>query len=319
MIWMALGLFTAIVCSADEAWAWGPITHLTHGVASLGSVAIASGVLQRLLRRHRLEYLYGCVGADITQAKKYTRAQQAHCHSWEVGWEILERAESDRERAFAYGYLTHLAGDVFSHNHYVPTQMIVSFRGRALRHVYWEARFDVTQPNPPRDVIRELRQHEFPECDRLVERVVARTLFSFRMDKRIFDSFIAVHDLEQWHRIIGGLSERSRFALPLSLVESYNRACSNAVGDLFDRGKGSACQQADPTGFQALETAKQIRASLRALERTGKITPKIEAEVRALDEARVYDLPCCTPLIQPTLTERPKRRWRKQPATGTGT
>lgn len=279
-----------------EAWAWGPITHLTHGVDALASLSIASAVLQRMLRRHRLEYLYGCVGADITQAKKYTRAQQAHCHSWEVGWAMLERARSDAQRAFAWGYLTHLAGDVYSHNHYVPTQMIVSFRGRALRHVYWEARFDIMQPKPPRGVIRELREHDFPECDRLVEEVVARTLFSFRMDKRIFNSFIAVHDLDQWHRIVARVTERSRFGLPVQLVRQYNAACGSSVADLFLRQKDSACQQADPTGFHALEQAKKVRATLRALLRADRITPGLEKRIRELDEQRDLTLPCCEAL-----------------------
>lgn len=286
----------ALLLTPGEAWAWGPITHLTHGVGALASLTIATVTLQRLLRRHRLEYLYGCVGADITQAKKYTRAQQAHCHSWEVGWELLARARNDAQRAFAWGYLTHLAGDVYSHNHYVPTQMIVSFRGRALRHVYWEARFDIMQPNPPREVIRELREHEFPQCDRLVEEVVARTLFSFRMDKRIFDSFIAVHDLDQWHRIVGRVTERSRFGLPVELVGRYNDACNASIVDLFRRARESACQQADPTGFVALEQAKRVRATLRTLLRLGRVTPEIEARVRAIDEERGLDLPCCAPL-----------------------
>jgi hypothetical protein len=41
---------------------------------------------------------------------------------------------------------THLAADTYSHNYFVPLQLIVSFRARALKHVYWEARFDAMQP-----------------------------------------------------------------------------------------------------------------------------------------------------------------------------
>jgi hypothetical protein len=296
MLLTAFAIVAALLLAPGEAWAWGPITHLTHGVDALASLSIGTAMLQRMLRRHRLEYLYGCVGADITQAKKYTRAQQAHCHSWEVGWAMLDRARSDPQRAFAWGYLTHLAGDVYSHNHYVPTQMIVSFRGRALRHVYWEARFDIMQPKPPRDVIRELREHDFPECDRLVEEVVARTLFSFRMDKRIFNSFIAVHDLDQWHRIVARVTERSRFSLPVELVRQYNTACGSSVLDLFRRHRDSACQQADPTGYHALEQAKKVRATLRALLRADRVTPGLEKRIRELDEQRDLSLPCCEPL-----------------------
>lgn len=264
----------------------------------LGNLTILGIALQRLLRRHRLEYLYGCIGADITQAKKYTRAQQAHCHSWPVGWSLLERADNDAQRAFAYGYLTHLAGDVYSHNHFVPTQLIVSFRARTLRHIYWEARFDAQQHAVGRDIIRELRGHRFPECDALVKEVVGRTLFSFRTDKRIFRGFIAIHDLEQWHRVMQRLSTRSRYPLPIDVVERYNATCGASITDLLHNGKDAACQAADPIGLQAITLAKQVRNKLKTLERRGRLTVKIQQEIDALDEradleSAVDSVPLC--------------------------
>ena len=298
MISLAVCAFLVLLFAPAQALAWGPITHLAHGSGVLGNLTILGISLQRLLRRHRLEYLYGCIGADITQAKKYTRAQQAHCHSWPVGWLLLERADNDAQRAFAYGYLTHLAGDVYSHNHYVPTQLVVSFRARTLRHVYWEARFDAQQHAVGRDIIRELRGHRFPECDGLVRDVVSRTLFSFRTDKRIFRGFIAIHDLEQWHRIMQRLSTRSRYPLPIEVIQRYNAACHGSIIDLLDRGKKSACQTADPTGLQAITMAKEVRRSLKALDRHGRITPKLQEEIDALDErldleATVGAVPLC--------------------------
>ena len=278
-----------VVCVPSRAWGWGPITHLTHGSDVLANLTILSASLQQLLRRFRLEYLYGCIGADITQAKKYTRAQQAHCHSWDVGWAMLRRAETGAQRAFAYGYLTHLAGDVYSHNHFVPTQLIVSFRARTLRHIYWEARFDALQQATGRRLIHELRGHRFPDCDELVECVVARTLFSFRTNKRIFDSFIAVHDLERWHRVMQRLSVRSRYRLPRELAAQYNLACHTAIMDLLQHGKRSECQADDPTGLAAITLAKRVRRTLKVLERRKRITPEMEREIRALDERR--DLP----------------------------
>lgn len=273
-----------LILAPSEAWAWGPITHLTHGAEALSNVTILSVALQRLLRRHRIEYLYGCVGADITQAKKYTRAQQAHCHSWPVAWALLEHAKNDKQRAFAYGYLTHLAGDVFSHNHYVPTQLIVSFETLTLRHVYWEARFDSLQDEHHREIISELRSREFPECDRLVEEVVSRTLFPFAIDKRLFDGFIAVHDLGQWHRIMQDLASYSRYALPREVAERYNRSCHAAVLDIFQNGKKADCQNADPTGMVALTMAKELRATLKALARQGALTPKLRSAIDELDQ-----------------------------------
>jgi len=298
---VAVCAFLVLFFAPTQASAWGPITHLAHGSGVLGNLTILGISLQRLLRRHRLEYLYGCVGADITQAKKYTRAQQAHCHSWPVGWLLLERAENDAQRAFAYGYLTHLAGDVYSHNHYVPTQLIVSFRARTLRHIYWEARFDSQQEATNRMIVRELRGHRFPECDALVREVVSRTLFSFGTDKRIFRGFIAIHDLEQWHRVMQRLSTRSRYLLPIEIVQRYNTACHASAIDLLQNGKRSACQAADPTGLRTITLAKQVRRSLKALDRYGRVTPKLQAQIDELDErldlgAQIGAVPLCAVL-----------------------
>lgn len=283
MSWLAGVTFVVVFLAPAHAWAWGPITHLVHGAETLENLTILGLSLQRLLQHHRLAYLYGCVGADITQAKKYTRAQQAHCHSWSVGWEILRRTRTDTERAFAYGYLTHLAGDVYSHNHFVPVQLIVSFRSRTLRHIYWEARFDALQHPVRRTLISELRSHRFPECDALVDDVVARTLFSFRTNKRIFDSFIAVHDLDQWYRVLQQLTVRSRYPLPIDVVTRYNAVSHASIVDLLQHGKRAGCQTADPTGLTALTLAKQVRRTLKALARRGQIPPKLQREIDELN------------------------------------
>jgi Zinc dependent phospholipase C len=286
MMWLAGLSFLVVLFVPAHAWAWGPITHLVHGSEMLSDLTILGLSLQRLLHRYRLEYLYGCIGADITQAKKYTRAQQAHCHSWTVGWALLERARTDAQRAFAYGYLTHLAGDVYSHNHFVPTQLIVSFRARTLRHIYWEARFDSLQHQANRTLIRELRDHRFRECDALVKEVVSRTLFSFRTDKQIFNGFIAVHDLAQWHRIMRRLTVRSRYALAAEIVQRYNGACHGAITDVLQHGKRADCQSADPTGLEAINLAKAVRRMLKGLERRGQMSEKLEREIATLDERR---------------------------------
>lgn len=199
---------------------------------------------------------------------------------------LLERAENDKQRAFAYGYLTHLAGDVFSHNHYIPTQLIVSYRTRTLRHIYWEARFDSQQESNVRDIIRDLRRGDFSECDALVENVISRTLFSFRIDKRIFDSFIAIHDLDQWHQIMSRLVNGSRFGLPQGVVDQYNGACFHAIGDVLVNGQAAACQTADPTGLEALILAKQVRRNLKVIDRRGAMPAKLLRQIDQLDRKR---------------------------------
>jgi hypothetical protein len=266
-----------------EALAWGPLTHIAHGSQVLADLSIVGMALQGMLRRHWREYLYGCVGADITQAKKYTPAMQYHCHSWTVGWELLLRAETDAQRAFAYGYLSHLAADVHSHNHFVPTQLIVTYRTRALRHVYWEARFDSMQERQYRELLSDLhRGSRFPDCDRLVQDVVRRTLFSFRTNKRIFNGVLAWQQFEQWHSLMLRVSARSRYRLPPELIPAYNAVCVHSIVDLLAHGHHSRSQRQDPTGTDAIALAKDVRQKLKVLVRQRRLTPEIEREVAAL-------------------------------------
>jgi hypothetical protein len=281
-----LGLVALLVLVwPSDALAWGPVTHLVHGSQVLESLSILGPALQEILRTHRLAYLYGCVAADIVQAKKYTRSVYTHCHCWPVGWQIVDAARGEREQAFAYGYLSHLAGDVYSHNHYVPIQLVVSYQARTLRHIYWEARFDAAQNRAHWGLIRAVFEHRFPDCDRLVERVVERTLFSFRTNKRIFNSVMALQRLEHWHRMVRHLSDRSRYPLPGSEIARFNTVCTGAIQDLLTRGRQSLCQRADPTGREALARAEMLRRKLRALRRRGEMTEGIVAELRALAPA----------------------------------
>src|SRR5579885_1548320 len=176
MVFAGIVTLLLVVLWPGEAHAWGPVTHLVHGSQMLANVSILAPALQEILREHRKAYLYGCVAADIVQAKKYTRNLYTHCHCWPVGWQIAGAATTEREQAFAGGYLSHLAGDVYSHNHFVPVQLVVSYQARTLRHIYWEARFDAAQERDRWRLLRSVLDDRYTDCDRLVERVVERTL-----------------------------------------------------------------------------------------------------------------------------------------------
>jgi hypothetical protein len=280
---LAVSLILGLLLVPDPAAAWGPITHLAHGSEVLKALTTLHAGLQHLLVAQPLAYLYGCVGADITMAKRFTPREQAHCHSWGVGWQVLAAADTERERAFAFGYLTHLSADVFSHNHFIPTQLIVSFRARTLRHLYWEARFDSMQAEEYRGVLRELRRHVFADCDALIRRVVARTIVPFQTGKQIFDSVLAFHDWDNWHALMRGVSTRSRYHLPAQIIAQYNGVCLEHITDVLQHGRDARCQRADPSGLDALTMAKTVRRTLKQLTRRAALTDEIEHQLAALN------------------------------------
>jgi hypothetical protein len=265
-----------------DAYAWGPVTHLVHGSTVLQTLSTAIVPLQETLTQHRLAYLYGCIAPDIMHAKRYTRSVYTHCHCWDVGWQVVAAAETPRQTAFAYGYLSHLAGDVYSHNHFVPCRLVTCYEARALRHLYWEARFDAAQPGNRWQLVRQVLGHRYDDCDDVVERVVERTLFSFRTNKRIFSSVMAVQQLDQWHAMVRQVAKRSRYELTAREVNRFNEICAESIRDVVARGRDAACQQADPTGHDALARANVLRQKLRRLRRQGVLPADIAAEIAAL-------------------------------------
>ena len=271
----------------EAAWAWGPVTHLWHGTRVLADLDRLPAALQQLLSAERWHYLYGCVAADIVQVKRYTRSIYTHCHSWRIGWKVLQHAQNPEERAFAHGYLSHLAADVYSHNYFIPIQLVTSFPNRMQRHIYWEARFDAEESRAERSLLREVLKRRSPDCDALVERVVDRTLFSFRTNKRIFRSVVTLQHLDRWQATLRRLTARSRFSLPRSEVDRYNRLCVASIRDLLVNGEQATVMLHDPTGHESLQQAKEIRRKLRILRRRHvPIEGLRERLLQAITEAR---------------------------------
>jgi len=278
---LAITTVTILFAAPGEALAWGPIAHLAHGASVLAQLDVLTPALRQLLRSHPDTFLYGCVGADIIQAKRFTRDLRSHCHSWSVAWQLLRESSTPAERAFAYGYLTHLAADTASHNYFVPLQLIVSFRATALKHVYWEARFDAMYPEGDWTRLRAVLSAPYPACDDLMERVIERTLFSFRTNKRIFSSVMALHGVDQWRTLMHRVGARSRYALTDKEAARYSMLCSDNALELLHRGEAARCVALDPTGKENLARAEQIRKRLRALHRRRQLTPALQHDIMA--------------------------------------
>jgi hypothetical protein len=114
-----------------------------------------------------------------------------------------------------------------------------------------------------------------------MERVVERTLFSFRTNKRIFNSVMALHRVEQWRRVMHRLGTRSRYVLAGEEVARYDHLCANAALDMLCHGTKARCVELDPTGREHLARAEQIRKRLRLLKRKRQLTPSLQEAILA--------------------------------------
>ena len=252
----------------ENAFAWGPATHLQLGWNILSTPAILAAPVKSLIEAYPYDYLYGCISAYIVVGKRFTRALN-HCHNWSVGFKVLQRAESRSQRAFAYGYLSHLAADTIAHNYFVPEKMVTAFSTRLLRHVYWEMRFDALADrvvwNLPYEIMKDIHKDNDP----LLERVLEDTLLSFTTNKTIFNNVILIHRMEQWHKMINRLSSYSKWVLHKEDVEEYYQRALNAVIDILCNGEKAVCFKEDPTGRKNLAAAKRLRRRLKFMKRFG--------------------------------------------------
>jgi hypothetical protein len=183
----------SLVLLPSLAEAWGPLTHvyLANQVLDLGIAAVPAGVFS-ILKKYRKDFLYGNISADIIFGKRFQRLKK-NSHSWEIAWRLFETAETDRQRAFAYGYLTHLCADTVAHNLRYP---VLPFN-----HPILEIRSDSLVDKRYRKILKTLDKPMQRRHDRFLEKTLESVFFSFKTNRRIFKSFLVLSKLPNYNAV----------------------------------------------------------------------------------------------------------------------
>ena len=275
----ALLLFVVLALSLtpEIAWAWTPGTHIFLGEALLRSLHLLPASIGELLHAFPYDFLYGSIAADSSMAKKYAPAGR-HCHAWNVGLEIHDKARDEPLRSFGLGYLSHLAADVVAHNYFVPRQLAVTTSTASLGHSYWESRFETHIGERPGRRARQIIQLDHSRADSLLDKVLSPTIFSTRTNRRIFRGMVYVADADSWQRIFQVMSENSRWDLPDSEVGKYIATSFDYVVDFLRKTEESVPYKLDPAGDVALRSAKRIRRA--AMRRGGALEVLGEADAQ---------------------------------------
>lgn len=241
----------------DVAHAWTPGTHIFLGESVLANLGQLPAAVADLLRAFPYDFLYGNIAADTSIAKKYAPVGR-HCHSWHVGDEIFERAESDPLRAFALGYLAHLAADAVAHNFFVPHQLVVTSRTIALGHSYWESRFETHVGEHYARTAMDVIRLDHTGADSHLDRILAPTIFSVRTSRRLFRGMVGITETQSWQRAFRTIAEKSRWDLADETVERQMSLAFQLVMELLS-GEDGIARRLDPSGEASLMLAKKLR------------------------------------------------------------
>jgi hypothetical protein len=254
----ALVAVVAIGLMPSVAYAWTPGTHVFLGEAVIGALALLPPAIADLLRAFPHDFLYGSIAADTSIAKKYAPAGR-HCHSWTVGLDVYDAAREEPLRAFALGYLAHLAADAIAHNYFVPMRLAVTSSSAGIGHSYWESRFETHLGSDYSRRARELILLDHSLSDGLLDRVLSPTIFSTPTNRRIFRGMVYVADSESWQRIFQLMTEKSRWDLPDEDVADYLSRSFDFIVDFLRHFDRSQPFRLDPAGTKHLSMAKRVR------------------------------------------------------------
>jgi hypothetical protein len=280
--WTVIATIAAacILLSAGDAYAWGPATHARLALDVLGQAALLPATVAAILARHGASYIFGGIAADVVFAKKMSRVRQ-FCHHWSTGFRFLELAQDERDQAFAYGYLAHLAADTVAHNKYVPRQITVTRTTMNFGHLYWELRADALVDAETWDTMEQVLQTDHEHHHAVLAGQLTATLLPYHYNRRLFEriNHFVTRDYCKtctriWYRY-------SRWDLAPELVQEYRAESLARIRSVLAQGPASPVVREDPNGSAALLLARLHRREGRRLSARGVLASKRALEAAA--------------------------------------
>ncbi|MHC4697468.1 MAG: zinc dependent phospholipase C family protein [Planctomycetota bacterium] len=261
-------LLLCVFCVTEQALAWGPASHVGFARAVLDNLGLLPAAIAAILGRHGLAYLYGNIAADIVFAKRLSRVKQ-FCHHWSTGFRLLDTADNGQAKAFAYGYLSHLAADTVGHGKFVPRQVMLSDCSVHFGHLYWELRADAAEEESSWSRLERVLQDDHNHHHEALAAQITDTFLSYDLNRLLFNQMNALALRRSFRTTIGVWSRCSRWYLSPSLMNGYRGECVDRIHSILSEGSRSALLREDPNGTSALMQVRVRRREQRRLRRQG--------------------------------------------------
>ena len=221
-------------------FAWGPLTHiyLANELYSLGAL-LPAGMFE-LIRRYKKDFLYGTLMADLVVGKKYL-PEHKNSHNWNFAFDLLNATETKQQKAFVYGYMSHLAADTVAHSVYTAEKKNI---GHTLLELKADCIIDKKYWSQAMAIDRKIQIRN----DEFLENSVDSFIFSFKTNKRILRGmvFLSVFNRER----IGDFIDRNLItSMPMrETIEKLHQDSLDKIIDLFQNWENSRVVRVNPSG-----------------------------------------------------------------------
>ena len=243
---------------SENAFAWGPGIHTATVLSTLSDATVLLPSIAKIITSFPREYLYGCLAADFFVGKS-KKKNAGHPHSWEGGFRFLNEANNDKEAAFAYGFLSHLAADVVAHNLFIPNLIDSWHTQKKIGHLYWEFKADYLIGPAYTKFAKKILAMDNQVCDELINITARKSSNKLKANKllysnsvRISDYFFSTHDFI----FSGSYARKKVFHRFLGLM--IDLSC-RLVKDILKNPATSPCLLYEPMGDKDLHLTKSKR------------------------------------------------------------
>ena len=238
----------------EGAWAWGPAIHTVIGCTILDELSYILPPVARVIQLFPLEYLYGSLSADFFVGKGQKR-KDGHSHNWDTGFRFFEGAGDEKETAYAYGFLSHLAADVVAHNYYVPNLIHSVSRWKRMGHLYVEAKADQFVDPVYTRIARDLLTREELGCDELLRSAVRTSRNGLKTRKHLFTQGVKLSDFLNGSQPTGLVRKGTRYQISPKYLNFMINLAYRLVRDFLTNRGTSPCLSYDPIGSRNLRLA----------------------------------------------------------------
>jgi len=267
-----LNLSIIISLFSTQVLAWGPAAHLSFSNHIFDIIHFIPQEIAVLISNFRFDYLYGSIAADIIIGKKFTKYIY-NCHNFKIGLKLMNLAETPSQRAFVYGYLSHLAADTIAHNYFIPIQNLKYPKMRIQRHAYWEIRFDQYFKSSIWQLLTKvLEKSSCAINDKLMDSVLKNTIFSFKTNKTIFSKMLTIQKFRKLQKAIQHVNRFSQKNIAANFISECKKMSIAAILDFFINGINSSIYKLDPMGQKILKQSKNLKKSLRIMSKKKSLT-----------------------------------------------